>query len=195
MFILYYRLNKIVYEVKLFPEDHTGDNIATTVDAIIEKHKELQDITITAVVDQASNMAVGLRKSKYVESLEDGSMQCLDHKLNTCLRKSIVKDPVLEKAFDKARNLASNMHQSGKKNKKLRRACRLSDVRAIKIPTLSLTRWNGHQKILDAIIRMRVPLLKLSSENKDFGKIVPSLEEMDLFEELLPFLTEVKQLN
>ena len=195
MFILYYRLNKIVYEVKLFPEDHTGDNIATTVDAIIEKHKELQDITITAVVDQASNMAVGLRKSKYVESLEDGSMQCLDHKLNTCLRKSIVKDPVLEKAFDKARNLASNMHQSGKKNKKLRRACRLSDVRAIKIPTLSLTRWNGHQKILDAIIRMRVPLLKLSSENKDFGKIVPSLEEMDLFEELLPFLTEVKQLS
>ena len=122
-------------------------------------------------------------------------MQCLDHKLNTCLRKSIVKDPVLEKAFDKARNLASNMHQSGKKNKKLRRACRLSDVRAIKIPTLSLTRWNGHQKILDAIIRMRVPLLKLSSENKDFGKIVPSLEEMDLFEELLPFLTEVKQLS
>ena len=70
MFILYYRLNKIVYEVKLFPEDHTGDNIATTVDAIIEKHKELQDITITAVVDQASNMAVGLRKSKYVESLK-----------------------------------------------------------------------------------------------------------------------------
>ena len=51
-------------------------------------------------------MGLALKLSKRVRTLDEGLMQCIDHKLNTALQKSSEANEILYEAFTRARNLA-----------------------------------------------------------------------------------------
>ena len=57
-------------------------------------------------------MGLALTLSKRVRTLDEGSMQCIDHKLNTALQKSSEANEILYEAFTRARNLTRRVHQS-----------------------------------------------------------------------------------
>ena len=82
-----FTLKNFITQLDQFDGRHTGINVAQAWD------KKLDSIMknipkVTAVVDQASNMGLALTLSKRVRTFDVGSMQCIDHKLNTALQKS-----------------------------------------------------------------------------------------------------------
>ena len=62
-------------------------------------------------------MGLALTFSKRVRTLDKGSMQCIDHKLNTTLQISSEANEILNEAFTSLRNLARSVHQSGHYNR------------------------------------------------------------------------------
>ena len=129
---------------------------------------------VTAVVDQASNMRLALRLSKRVRTLDEGSIQCIDHKLNTALQKSSEANEILYDAFTRARNLARRVHQSVHSMTELEEACLQLKTECLKLPLICPTRWNCHHKMITALKRMKEPL-----HNSDFEKLLPTEDEFE----------------
>ena len=81
-----FTLKNFIIQLDQFDERHTGINIVQAWDKKLDSISALKNIQkITAVVDQPSNMGLALTLSKRVRKLDEGSMQCIDHKLNTVL--------------------------------------------------------------------------------------------------------------
>ena len=109
-----FTLKNFIIQLDQFDRRHTRINIAQAWDKKLDSISALKNITkVTAVVDQASNMGLALTLSKRVRTLDEGSMQCIDHKLNTALQKSSEANEILYEAFTRERNLARRVHQSG----------------------------------------------------------------------------------
>ena len=84
-----FTLKNFIIQLDQFDGRHTGINIAQAWDKKLDSISASKNIPkVTAVVDQATNMGLALTLSKRVRTLEEGSMQCIDHKLNTALQKS-----------------------------------------------------------------------------------------------------------
>ena len=108
-----FKLRRWVLGVSPFSIRHTGKNIAEHLDKVIECNEALNSVLRrVAVVDQAYNMKTALSLSLKVESLNEGSIQCADHKLNTILSNSIEKADVLKSAIDAGTKVTTRIHHS-----------------------------------------------------------------------------------
>ena len=93
---------------------------------MVQNMPPLLDCNIVATVDQAANMKSALTKSKAVSKLDDASLQCADHMLNTSVqracegRETHVK---LVEAIQAARSVCSRLHQSFKSEQILMQIC------------------------------------------------------------------------
>ena len=130
--------------------------------------------------------------SKRVKTLDEGSMQPIDHKLNTALQKSSEANEILYEAFTRARNLVRRVYQSGHSMTKLEEACLRLKIECLKLPLIYPTRWNCHHKMITALKRMKEPLLYLKRHNSDFEKLVPTEDEFKYFKSLSNMLKQVK---
>ena len=109
-----FTLKNFIIQLDQFDGRHTGINIAQAWDKKLDNISALKNIPkVTAVVDQASNMGLAFTLSKRVRTLDEGSMQCINHKLNTALQKLPEANEILNVAFTRARNLARRVDQSG----------------------------------------------------------------------------------
>ena len=109
-----FTLKNFIIQLDQFDGRHTGIIIAQACDKKLHSISALKNIprVTTAFVDQASNMRLALTLSKRVKTLDEGSMQCIDQKLNTALQMSSEANEIFNKAFTRARNLARRVHQS-----------------------------------------------------------------------------------
>ena len=83
-----FKLGKWVLGISPFSMCHTGKNIAEYLDKLIEGNEALNSVQRRiAVVDQTYNMKVALSLSLQEESLNEGSIQCAHHKLNTSFKR------------------------------------------------------------------------------------------------------------
>ena len=137
-------------------------------------------------------MGLALSLSKRVRTLDEGSMQCVDHKLNIVLQKSSEANEILYEAFTRARNLARRVHQSGHSMIELEEACLQLKTECLKLPLICPTRWNCHRKMITALQRMKEPLLYLKRHNSGFEKLVPTEDEFEYFKSLSNMLKQVK---
>ena len=127
-----------------------------------------------------------------VKTLDEGSMQCIDHKLNSALQKSSEANEILYEAFTRARNLAIRAHQSGYSMTELEEACLRLKTECLKLPLICPTKWNCHHKMITALQRMKEPLLYLKRHNSDFEKLVATKDEFEYFKSLSNMLKQVK---
>ena len=164
---------------------YTGINIVQAWDKKLDSISALRNIPkVTAVVDQASNMGLALTLSKRVRTLNEGSMQCIDHKINTTLQKTSEANEILNEAFIGARNLARRVHQSGHSMTELEEACLRLKTECLKLLLICPTRWNCHHKMITALQRMKEPLLYLKRHKSGFEKLVPTDDEFEYFKSL-----------
>ena len=102
-----FTLKNFIIQLDQFNGRHTGINIAQGWDKKLDSISALKNIPkVTAVVEQASNMGHVLTLYKRVRTLDEGSMECIDHKLNTALQKSSEANEILNEAQEQE-NLAS----------------------------------------------------------------------------------------
>ena len=128
-----FKLRRWVLGVSPFSIRHTGKNIAEYLDKVIECNEALNSVQRrVAVVDQAYNMKTALSLSLKVESLNEGSIQCADHKLNTILSNSIEKADVLKSAIDAGTKVTTRIHHSPLAQLQLLAGCEANHCELVK---------------------------------------------------------------
>ena len=188
-----FTLKNFIIQLDQFDGRHTGISIAQAWNKKLDSISALKNIPkVTAVVDQTSNMGLALTLSKSVRTLDEGSMQCIDHKLNTALQKSSEANIILYEAFTRARNLTRRVHQSGHSITELEEPYLRLKTECLKLPLICPTRWNCHHKIITALQRMKEHLLYLKRHNSDFEKLVPTEDKFEYFKSLSNMLKQVK---
>ena len=120
-------LRKLTLGLLHHPERHTAERIAHYLDTMVENIPPLTQCSIVATVDQANNMKAALRMSKSVAGVDDVSLLCADHILNTCVQKACdhpKTDPRIVAVIQRARAVCSKLHQSFKSEEILIQTCR-----------------------------------------------------------------------
>ena len=121
-----FALRRLTLGLMHHPERHTSEHIADYLDSMVQNMPPLLDCTIVATIDQANNMKSAIQKSKAVANLEDASLLCADHMLNTSVQKACedreTHFKVLE-AIQAARTVCSRLHQSFKSEHILMQIC------------------------------------------------------------------------
>jgi hypothetical protein len=109
-------LRKMTVAIVHHAEAHTAVNIAEKIDAQLATIPVLSDRKLkkVCVVDQAANMKKALTESSNLASFEEGSMACLDHKLNTALERALDGNDEVKSAIQAAKTVTSRLHQSYK---------------------------------------------------------------------------------
>ena len=108
-------LRKMTVAIIHHPEKHTGAEIADLIQTQLAEIPPLLDVKqIVCVVDQAANMRKAINDADCLLSFDNGSICCMDHKLNTALERSWEESKDLKEALDAARLVTSKLHQSYK---------------------------------------------------------------------------------
>ena len=120
-------LRKLTLGLLHHPDRHTAERIAHYLDTLVENIPPLTQCTVVATIDQARNMKAALRLSKSVSGVDDISLLCADHMLNTCVQRACEDpktDPRIVSAIQRARAVCSKLHQSFKSEDIVIQTCR-----------------------------------------------------------------------
>ena len=143
-----------------FAGNHTAVRLASKVDAVIQGVEGLSlDKPMTVVHDAAANMKASMRYTKVSSSLE--SFICMDHRLQTILKKAFEGNPELKALMDKARNISSRCHQSALTCETIKAECEAVECTYVKVIKPCPTRWNSNWMMVESLNTLKPALESL----------------------------------
>jgi hypothetical protein len=143
---------------------------------------------MVVVYDAVANMKAVIRKS----SKPMTSFVCMDHRLQTCLRKAFAEeDPKpIEAILKKATNLASLMHQSPTACQLVQAECEAVGISYIKVITPVATRWNSRYLMVQSINTIGQALSSLNEKN---GMDLFTDDQLQLLKDIEKVLSKFKE--
>ena len=96
--------------------------------------------------------------------------------------------------FKKLNELSSRLTRSSLVSSDLKNSCDSYDTGYLKMPTVSQTRWNSHERVVNVVLRLK-PVLITLIDSKEFQVLIPSEEKFGCLETLHPTLAFVKEIN
>ncbi|XP_065645229.1 E3 SUMO-protein ligase ZBED1-like [Hydra vulgaris] len=207
---LEFQLKMFVIGAFPFSERYTGETIANKLDFLVSTFPGNSGAgNVACTHDNASNMIAVIPKCKNVNH----SLRCADHLLNLAVTDSIdsCKEAEclnLSDALERATALVSKCHKSylceariEKEVKAMKEDDELEntdDLVYVKLIAPAKTRWNSHFFMLQSIYRMRRVLLSIKYSGNDPTKmahLIPTEDEFDLFDEILPMLERINDVS
>ena len=115
----------------------------------------------------------------------------------------------LESAIKKATELSSLCHKSSLSEQRIKKEIQnmldendtvdKEELKYVKIISPVKTRWNSTLMMIESIVRMRRPLSSIrdnpGSDPNKFAPAIPSEDEFDLFDEILPILRKISDIS
>lgn len=191
-----WELVKLLVVCLPFEGRHTAQRLAVALDETIKSIHGLNMDPVKSpkvvVHDAAANMIATTPKS----TLGLRSFVCLDHRLQTMLKKVFKAIPELDCVLKKATKLASRCHQSALTCEKIKEeAKKINDV-YVKVVAPVATRWNSNFMMFSSIVKMKRTLLSLVENQIDLDVPLFNLEEfwcMEQMEEVFGRLDAISQ--
>jgi hypothetical protein len=187
-------LKRFCIDCHCFEGRHTANTIAKLLDEIVSNIVGLKEDTMKVCVhDAAANMIAGVARSKI-----NDSFVCIDHILNTILKATIHECQLAKQAIERATELSSRCHRSTLTEQIIKKECKRVGVNYVKVMTPVKTRWNSNALMIESILRLKPALESLRDQEeviKDLSESIPSAEEFEALELLLPLLNQVKEVS
>ena len=121
---------------------------------------------MTVVHDAAANMKATFRYIKVSPFIN--SFVCIDHRLQTILKKAFEGNPVLKALMDKARNISSRCHQSALTCETIKAECTAVECPYVKVIKPCPTRWNSNWMMVETINTIKPALESLNQKVSKF---------------------------
>ena len=149
--------------IRPFPQNHTGVNISVCLDEMLEKFGlDNIDWDLFSVNDNASNMKLGIKLSKYLTEYN-----CDIHTLELALKDSFEGTPGIKNTLKRAKDLARYVTKSPNAQKDIKDECSKEKVHYKKIVNPPVTRWSGSYATFQSILYLKKPLINLMHSDKD----------------------------
>lgn len=191
-----WELVKLLVVCMPFEGRHTSQRMAVALDEAIQSIHGLNMDPVKSpkvvVHDAAANMIATTPKS----SLGLQSFVCLDHRLQTMLKKVFKAIPELDGVLKKATKLASRCHQSALTCEKIKEEAKKIDDVYVKVVAPVVTRWNSNFMMISSIVKMKRTLLSLVENKIDLDVPLFNIEEfwcLEQMEEVFGKLDAVSQ--
>lgn len=178
-----------------------GDLIAAKFDKIVQKLRLPASTFKSMTTDNAANML----KAGRLSTETDLHMGCFDHLIQLIVNNAL-KQPLLCEAVTHFKSLVRKVH-FGDGEDWIRKECFNLNSSGHGEPTTycklvgyTETRWNSCLRMMRSVLKMRMPLesLRDSGNSKTPAALmecIPSTEEFELVERLLPILTVFEEIT
>ena len=171
-------LQSHLLETHQFAQAHTGDNLASELEGMLETWK-LPAIKLSATTtDNAANIVLAM------EILGWEHFCCFSHSLQLAINQAF-DIPQVSRALARARNLVTHFHHSAKSTHLLK-----EKQRGLKHPSHSLvqqvtTRWNSAYYMLQRVLEQQQPLCAtlLELRRTDLMPVDAEIAAMEIFME------------
>ena len=179
-----WKLYRVTPYIKPFPERHTGNNISLCLDSMIEElGLEKLDLHLFSVNDNAANMKLGIKMSKYLKEYN-----CDIHTLERVIKDAIVKTPSMIDVLKKTKDIGKFANKSSVASSELKRSCKNNNLKFKKPVNPPNTRWSGFYKNLASILYLQKPLNDLFIESDSWGEFSLSSNDWKLVEAAVTLL-------
>ena len=152
-----------------FAGRHTAVRLVKVLDGSI---KDINGLSMdpsktrkVVVHDAAANMIATCPKSE----LGLQSFLCMDHRLQTILKKAFTDIPAQDALMRKATDLASRCHHSALTCEIIRAEAEVLGATYVKVITPAPTRWNSHYMMVESILTLKATLQSLREKNENIG--------------------------
>ena len=167
---------------------HSGVNISLGLDAMIETMGlQENNIKLWSVNDNASNMHVAIRESKYLLELN-----CCIHTLSLAVSDTFKQVSGMKKVLKKAKKLAKYAHNEGPKNQ-LKTAAKSANLKFRKPKCPGETRWSSQLDCMSSLQPYKGVIEALSVENREWEKRNLSKQEWKLLDGACANLRPLKE--
>ena len=167
---------------------HSGINISLGLDAMIETMGlQENNIKLWSVNDNASNMHVAIRESKYLLELN-----CCIHTLSLAVSDTFKQVSGMKKVLKKAKKLAKYAHNEGPKNQ-LKTAAKSANLKFRKPKCPGETRWSSQLDCMSSLQPYKGVIEALSVENREWEKRNLSKQEWKLLDGACANLRPLKE--
>lgn len=150
-----------------FEGRHTAQRLAGALDETIQTIFGLSMDPVKSpkvvVHDAAANMKATIPRS----TLGLKSFICLDHRLQTMLKKIFKSIPGLDDLMKQATKLATKCHQSALTCEKIREEAKSINDTYVKVVAPVATRWNSNFLMISSIMKIKKTLMSLAENNAD----------------------------
>ena len=169
--------------------DHTGQNIADTISAILENWKLNKDKLVAFTTDSGSNIVCAFR------ILQDIHISCFGHNLDLAINKGLDNNR-LKKAIGRCHSLVELFHRSWKKTRDLRQKQEELGLPQHKIMGDVVTRWGSTYEMLERVIEQQQAISAVLAEDRKNWHRMPTDSEWSALESVvevlkpLPYLTD-----
>ena len=144
---------------------HSGVNISLGLDAMIESMGlEDERLKLWSVNDNASNMHVAIRESKYLEELN-----CGIHTLALAVSDTFKEVQGMKKVLKKAKRLAAYAHNEGPKNQ-LKKAVLSAGLKFRKPKCPGETRWSSQLDCMSSLQPYKDVFDAMSTESLEWER-------------------------
>ena len=175
--------------VRPFPGNHSGVNIAVCLDGMIEELGiDSTAWELFSVNDNASNMKLGIKLSKYLNEYN-----CDIHTLELAVKDSFKNTVGMNDALKSAKSLAQFVNKSPLAQSNLKDECLKQNIHYKKIVNPPNTRWSGYQSTLASVCALKIPLINLMhSDNSSWSEHIIHSDQWKLMEGAVQLLKPIR---
>jgi hypothetical protein len=154
----------------------TAENIANTIDEIIQSYEKTRDDILFLVADNTNTMPALARR------LGCPMIGCASHKLNLAVKRSLsALDPIIDK-----------IDEIMKKMKTIKLRGLLRTITDIAPESRNRTRWSSTYKMVMKYQKLREVLVQIASQDDEVAALMLTQVEQNLVEELIGGLHDLQ---
>ena len=143
------------------PEDHTGINIASRVEEVLEEFQLKKEELLSVTTDAGSNMVVALKELKVLR------LTCFGHVLHNAITNAL-KDQRVSRAMGMCRRIVSAFSFSFKKAREFRKIQEELQIEKKTLKSDVSTRWGSVYRMLRSIKANHLAIQQLFSKGNFF---------------------------
>ena len=186
-----WKMRNFVLDTVLFPERHTGVNIAEKLKEIAERWGVLRYV-LTISHDQASNMEAAVRI--LTDEYNWQSLPCSAHRLQLCVLAGL-SISAIDRLIAAAKKIVGHFSHSVVATVALKeKQNQMNNIDAKKLINSCATRWNSTYEMLERLLKLRWPIVAVLSDESVTKRSDRFLdlktEQWKLVEDLVPILEQ-----
>ena len=170
-----FKLKRFLVRLVAFPEQHTGENMASKLDVLIAKLGLRAGLNSWCTTDGGSNVKNAVTIADHIQT----GIWCVDHRIHLIISDVWKKCPLWSALSSKVSRLVCHFSHSSKASTKLRNVAQRLGLSRTKLCQRVATRWNSDLRQLQSVRDLWRALeeLALDDSSNTISNLLPSAQE------------------
>ncbi|XP_067270785.1 E3 SUMO-protein ligase ZBED1-like [Pseudorasbora parva] len=173
-------LNSCCLQTSFFPDDHTGENIASGLKQFLQDWDLDEEKQVCLTTDSGANIVKAATLNMWTR------LSCFGHRLHiakhTLSLKRSMRDPRIDRAVGVCKKVVCAFSHSWKKQRALKDAQVELGLPPHKLVTESPTRWGSRQKMIQRLLEQEKAITHVLAADRSTRHLVLTWQDIDILD-------------